>query len=142
MTGRLFHHPTRTTEGILNHYPASFQIYPSSNLILYHSPNCEQSRRQGFAPPQLTLNWRDLPNCIIPNLNIGWVNRKILEPPSLPNPTIFLPQFQLRPLQQLNQLLLQRLLPFKKGSTPNKVSHQNFRTKTVFSKKLNKPVDI
>ena len=71
ITRRLFHLPTQTTHQILYHHPSPFQIYPSSNLILHHPPSSDQSGRQSFAPPQLTVNWRNLPNSILPNLKIG-----------------------------------------------------------------------
>ena len=105
MIERLFLLPTQTAQRIFNHHPVPFQINPSRNLILYHPPSSEQSRRQGFTPPQLTVYWRNLSISIPPYLNIGKVNCKCLKPPT----------FQTQPFASTNS----NITPYNKSYIPH-----------------------
>jgi len=74
VTRRLLLLPTQTTQEIFYRHSAPFQVNPRGNPILQHPPSSEQSRWQGFAPPQLTIHRRILPSPNPPYLNIGRVD--------------------------------------------------------------------
>jgi len=71
VTRRLIDLPTQATYRVFNHHPAPYQINPSCNPIFQYSPGQEYSRRQGFTPPQLTVDRRGLPVTNPPYLAIS-----------------------------------------------------------------------